>query len=147
MHSQIPYTAAVAAQKLHGVYTPQNWRLGWRNSRPETASTTPISNLCTDAAGLVMLNGGCHSTSRGVWKGARCDDDDNNYGKQLEGLACCMQISRPTWLGAGALERSWQKKLKQQQICCILRGNALQVCRKCPKRQVEHSRGLMTAAN
>lgn len=47
-----------------------------------------------------MLNGGCHSTGservqqagEGMKQGWR--NNDNNYGKQLEGLACCMQSSR-----------------------------------------------------
>lgn len=67
----------------------------WGKTRPRA----PISNLCTDA-GLVMLNGGCHSTGservqqagEGMKQGWR--NNDNNYGKQLEGLACCMQSSR-----------------------------------------------------
>lgn len=65
------------------------------NREGKTRPRAPISNLCTDA-GLVMLNGGCHSTgSERVQQegGEGWCNNDNNYGKQLEGLACCMQSS------------------------------------------------------
>lgn len=37
-------------------------------------------------------------------------------------LAACVAVA-----GAGAQAQLTKKKLKQQQICCILRGDALQV--------------------